>query len=350
MSIENSIMWAEIHQEPEVVKNAYFKNKEMLEKISSVVNQRKITKVVLVGRGSSEHALQVAKYLFEIKCGFTVSICAPSVVTLYEGKMDLSDVLTVGVSQCGEAQDVFEVLKLCKESGGVCVSITNQRNSLMATLNEYYMNCECGSEKSITAAKSYLSQLTIVTALVYTICGAKSFSDRINRLSDIVEKTIALRTQIEEVLPVFRNVDDIMIFGRGLSYAMALESELKIQETCYMSARAYASSDYRHGPIATTKRFVPAIFFMVDQKTNQDSVDLFNRLKEEYKVNSLIVTNNEELAKLGDMSILLPKEAEGLEGIFSLTIFSQMFACLLSIKRGYNPDSPIGVSKTTVTI
>ena len=349
MSIVASNMWAEICEEPEAVKNAYLKNRETLERISKAVKERKISKVVLVGRGSSEHALQVAKYLFEIYCGFPVSICAPSVVTLYKGKLDLSDTLTIGVSQSGEARDVFEVMKRCKDSGGLCVCITNRRDSLMAGLKDYYMNCECGTEKCVTATKSYLSQLAIVSALVFTICGEQNLDERYGRISSIVAKTIELKDQIEKVLPAFRNVHNIMIFGRGLSYALALETELKIQETSYLNARAYASSDYRHGPIATTDRFVPAIFFLTDKTTDSDTVDLLSRLKKEHKINSLIVTNKEEFAKLGDMSVILPKEAEGLDGIFSLAVFSQMFACLLSLSRGYNPEAPVGVSKITVT-
>ena len=36
-------------------------------------------------------------------------------------------------------------------------------------------------------------------------------------------------------------------------------------------------------------------------------------------------------------------------GVFGMVVFSQLFACLLSLARGYNPDEPIGLSKTTVT-
>ena len=52
---------------------------------------------------------------------------------------------------------------------------------------------------------------------------------------------------------------------------------------------------------------------------------------------------------MANEAVLLPKEAEGVAGVFGMVVFSQLFACLLSLARGYNPDEPIGLSKTTVT-
>ena len=52
---------------------------------------------------------------------------------------------------------------------------------------------------------------------------------------------------------------------------------------------------------------------------------------------------------MANEAVLLPKEAEGGAGVFGMAVFSQLFACLLSLARGYNPDEPIGLSKTTVT-
>ena len=63
----------------------------------------------------------------------------------------------------------------------------------------------------------------------------------------------------------------------------------------------------------------------------------------------IVVTNNEKYITMANEAVLLPKEAEGVAGVFGMAVFSQLFACLLSLARGYNPDEPIGLSKTTVT-
>ena len=71
--------------------------------------------------------------------------------------------------------------------------------------------------------------------------------------------------------------------------------------------------------------------------------------KKDFSVSTLVVTNNEKYITMANEAVLLPKEAEGVAGVFGMVVFSQLFACLLSLARGYNPDEPIGLSKTTVT-
>ena len=56
-----------------------------------------------------------------------------------------------------------------------------------------------------------------------------------------------------------------------------------------------------------------------------------------------------EYAEMADHSVVLPEECDGILGVYGCAIFSQLFACLLAIERGYNPDFPVGLSKVTVT-
>jgi len=47
--------------------------------------------------------------------------------------------------------------------------------------------------------------------------------------------------------------------------------------------------------------------------------------------------------------VRLPDGCEGPMAVFGLGVFAQTFACLLSFARGYHPDKPVNLSKTTVT-
>ena len=91
--------------------------------------------------------------------------------------------------------------------------------------------------------------------------------------------------------------------------------------------------------------FVPTIFFIADKQTDESIIQLHQRLKEEKNIFSLIISNKDNISKLGDLSIKVPHQYDGLSAVFVCAIISQMFACLLSIARGYNPDSPIDVYK-----
>lgn len=347
---ETSNMWKEIHEQPEAVRNCIEKNRDVMKSIARQVKQRDIKTVVFAARGSSDHACLIARYVFEIYCGMVASIACPSVVTQYSNTMDYSNVLLIGVSQSGGAADVYEVMKKCHGEGGICVSVTNVRDSLMTKTGSFYMNNECGPELSITAAKSYLTQTAMLIGIAAYISGSSELMNLLTRLPDIVASSMELEPQVEHLLPLYRNVEHLMIYGRGYLAALGMETELKIQETSYLDARCYASSDYRHGPIATAQRFVPCIFFIADKETNKGVIELHQRLKEEKKIFSTIVTNDKEIAAMGDSSVLIPGDCDGLAAVFPCAVFSQMFACLCSMSRGYNPDNPDGVSKNTVTI
>lgn len=350
IQLSDSKLWKEIHQQDECIQNCLKYNLPIIQNIADDVLSRKIKNVVFAARGSSDHAAQVARYLFEIHTDFITNIAAPSVITCYNGKTDYSQSLVIGISQSGGAQDVYQVMQKAVNDGGICVSITNEPDCLMSTIGHYRLNNHCGEETSITAAKSYITQLTILVALVAYISKDTSLLQLLDELPSLVKESYGFEDQIKNIIPIFRNSEHLMIFGRGLLYGLVQESELKIQETSYLDARCYAASDYQHGPIATALSFVPTIFFIADQKTNQSIIDLHNRLKKEKNIYSLIITNQDEIAKMGDHCILMPSDFDGLKAVFAGAVISQMFACLLSISRGYNPDSPEGVSKHTVTI
>ena len=123
-----------------------------------------------------------------------------------------------------------------------------------------------------------------------------------------------LSDQIEKHLALFEKEDHMMIFARGISFAMGLEAELKIQETCTLDARCYAVSDYLHGPIVTANPNIPALFYVFDDHTDQDTIQLLNKLKKEKNVDVLVITDHSDLAEQNN-SILIDTKQEELNGI-----------------------------------
>lgn len=347
----SSIFWEEIFQQPKAVADCIAANRDLCRQIGEDVKNRGIKTAILVGRGSSDHANLIGRYLLETKCGMVVSISAPSVITAYKAPPDYSNVLMIAVSQSGAAQDIYEVMKECDRQGGICVSITNVAGSLMTKAGSYKLNNHCGPERSITAGKSYLTQVTMLTMIAAYISGDRELLDTLDEAPEIVAKALTvLEDQVRDVVRFYRETEHLILVGRGLMDALANEAELKIQETSYLDARCYGSADYRHGPIATAQRFIPYIFLLADKKTNYCGEALIKRLKEEAGIWCTVVTNNPELAALGDTSVLLPQEYDGIKAVFTGAVFAQMFSCLCSLSRGFDPDNPKGVSKKTVTV
>ncbi len=350
LDTSSSLLWSEIHEQADCIEACLQENRPKLEEVARLVRERGVRTVMFAARGSSEHAAQVGRYLFEAYTGMLSTIALPSTVTCYGAGADLSETLVVGISQSGGAQDCYAVMRKCVADGGTCVSITNEPGSLMASIGDIRMNNACGPELSITAAKSYMTQLALVVGLAAYISDNRELHDALNDAARVVRASYGLEDQVRSVIPVYRNSSHMLVLGRGLLYGLATETELKVQETSYFDARAYAASDYQHGPIATAERFVPMLFFIADKQTNESVVELLDRLHAEHKIFATVVSNDPAIAERGEQQIIVPGEFDGIRAVFCCAVISQMFACLLSLSRGYDPDHPEGVSKHTVTV
>ena len=71
-----------------------------------------------MGRGSSDHAAQVGRYLIEMSTGRPVSLGAPSVLLRYGARLDLGGYLVVAVSQSGRTPEIADYLVRARAAGG----------------------------------------------------------------------------------------------------------------------------------------------------------------------------------------------------------------------------------------
>ena len=107
-------------------------------------------------RGTSDHAAIYAKYCFEIMTGIPVSLAAPSVVTLYDGKMDYRDTVVIGIKKSGMAEDVRLLIREAKKQGALTIACTNALSSPVANEAEFHLYCNAGKEKAVAATKDVL--------------------------------------------------------------------------------------------------------------------------------------------------------------------------------------------------
>jgi len=343
-----TLMWKEIFQQPQAIRDAIDRNFMELQTIAQEACKRQIKHLVFIGRGSSEHACFIAKYVAEIHTELHVSMVQPSIFTAYHGKVNYGDALVVALSQSGGAKDVAKVLLACQAQGALTVTLTNVRGSVLSDMGDVNLNNECGPELCVTATKSFMTQLVFLIALINAVSPSKALTEFLNQADQFANQALALSDQIQKQVPLFADHDHMMIFGRGLGFAMGLEAELKIQETCTLDARCYATSDYVHGPIVTADPKVPALFYAFDDATNTDVIELLEKLHREKGIPTLVITNQAEVAD-HHRSILIDTQDEPLNGVLIGMMLSQMLACQMSLRRGYNPDAPVGVTKNTVT-
>src|SRR5438874_10249931 len=121
-----SLMLQEIAEQPSALEKTIAEERSKIQRLGESLRARGVDLIVLVARGSSDNAALFGRYLLEITTGIPVSLSAPSVHTLYKGKLNLKHALVIGVSQSGEGEDINQVLENARAGGAYTVGITNE--------------------------------------------------------------------------------------------------------------------------------------------------------------------------------------------------------------------------------
>src|SRR5216683_837624 len=153
---ETTYMWREIHEQPEAIRRALMSTRDQVQTIVSEIAKRDIDMILLVARGSSDHAALYAQYLFQYLNGIPVALATPSIITLYGAQLRLQRALVIGVSQSGEGPDVVEVVAQARAAGALTVGVTNQEHSALAAAAHHALFCAAGPERSVAATKPIL--------------------------------------------------------------------------------------------------------------------------------------------------------------------------------------------------
>ena len=341
-----SLMLQEIFEQPEVLERTIRNESAKLKKLGGFLRQKDIDLIVLVARGSSDNASLFGRYLLEITCGIPVSLSAPSVFTLYGSKLNLSRALVIGVSQSGEGTDINAVLESAKSSGAFTLGITNEAASSMAKITDETLLIHAGREKSVAATKTYTGQMLHFYMLSSVLASEKL---EFEKIPDFAAQALKLENEVEKIVERYIFVENCVVVGRGLNYGNSYELALKLMETCYVVAERFSSADFFHGPLAIVERRFPAIMFAPTGVTKKSSVDLLKQLKELH-ADSFSITNDEEIASLSSLSLMMSPEIDEFLSPIPFIIPAQLFAERLAKAKGIDPDAPRSLSKVTKTI
>jgi len=344
-----SKMWEEILEQPNAVECCINYNKEIVKELIAEIELKSIKMVVIAARGTSDHAAIYAKYAIETLKGIPVSLAAPSVITVYDSVLNMSECLVIGISQSGRAEDVRLFLELAKSQGGITVSLTNDLESPLAKEANYHLFCSAGEEKSVAATKTFTTQMTSILYFVSEWANHAELKKEVLLLARGIEETIEINKNIAEVVERYRFMNECFVLARGINYAASMETALKIQETCYVRAKAYATSDFYHGPFAMVDKDMPVLMFLPEGQAYSDAYEMAQKIVG-VGADLLVVSNMDDALMLGNVGLRIAETSSDYISPFLNVVVAQMFACELSLAKGLNPDAPRALNKVTITI
>ncbi|NLK17082.1 MAG: SIS domain-containing protein [Clostridiales bacterium] len=344
----STLMEKEIFEQAKVLSDCLAYNGRALDELVDIINKGDFAGIMIAARGSSDNAGTYFKYAMESLTGIPVALAAPSVVTMYGKELKLKNYLVIGVSQSGAAEDVMAVLSEAKRQGAFTAALTNNLGSKMASMADCHLYCNAGEEKSVAATKTFLSQMYLLGQLAARAAGDAEVIRELDAIPRNLEKVYALNDHIKGLAESIKGISWMIVLARGLNYAVAQETSLKLQETCYVNARPYAASDFLHGPFALVDENATLLLIAPSGPSQGDMLKLKERiLAAEGK--AIIYTDKEEFAQGCMASAILPVSGSDYANPFYNALVSQLLACNLSLARGLNPDSPRGLKKVTIT-
>lgn len=341
-----TLMEQEIGAQAAAIRHTAEVNADKIKAFADEIKRKKIGHIMVAARGSSDNACNYFKYLCEIYAGIPVSFAAPSVLTLYDGALDLSGMAVIGVSQSGAAADVISVIERAKACGGVTAAVTNNADSALARAAAHSIFMDVGEEKSVAATKTYTAQMYLLAMIADALSGGKLTKDLATVPALVKETTERVAADVEKAAARFKDVKNCYVLSRGILYAAGQECALKIQETTYTHARAYAISDFHHGPFAVVEEGTHVIMLCAQGKTAKDNAEMLSKLAAAGA--DVTVFSSDSAIAGGAARVEIPASAEAVAP-FAFVTAGQMFALHLSLARGLNPDSPRGLKKVTIT-
>ena len=235
MKHTDTLMWKEISETPRVFGEIQQANADVMANLIKAIKSSNAKNFVAAARGTSDHALIYFKYVLEVNSEYTVGLSAPSVVTLYKGKINYSNSIVIGCSQSGRAADVLEVIRKGNEQGAITIAVTNDKESPMAKEAKYHLYCNAGLESSVAATKTFSSQLFVLLWLAAELSNHKEDLLLLKNLKREIEKVSPqIDAATTKYADKFKDMQSGFVLSRGVTYPIALEATLKLQETCYI--------------------------------------------------------------------------------------------------------------------
>jgi glucosamine--fructose-6-phosphate aminotransferase (isomerizing) len=335
-----ALMAAEIAEQPAVLDRLLADGIAEIVDVAAQIRRYAPRFVVLAARGTSDHAALYAKYLAEIRMAVPAGLASPSSMTVYGARPDLSGVLFLAVSQSGGSPDLVDSLSVARACGALTVAVTNNPGSDLAAAAGLHLDVRAGAERAVAATKTYTAELLALYLLLAGDRDGTAPAEVAAPLASAAERTLATGAGVTAAHR-YRQVDRLVITGRGYSYPSAREAALKLMETSYLSAQAFSGADLLHGPLAMVDAAVPVIALVSPGRGGAAMAPVLERLAASgAHVLPVGRPDGIPLASEGIAEELLP--------ILEILPLQQL-AWRLALDRGEDPDRPRGLAKVTRT-
>ncbi|HZC16603.1 MAG TPA: glutamine--fructose-6-phosphate transaminase (isomerizing) [Caulobacteraceae bacterium] len=313
-----------------------------------------IDRLQIVACGTASYAGMIGRYLFERLADLPCDVEFPSEFRYREPAVT-PKTLAVGISQSGETADTLAALRWCKAKGLQTAAIVNSHGSTMAREVDIFWPTNAGPEVAVASTKAFTAQVSALTALAIAAAvqrGRIDAAEEARLVAILMEapRLLAEAVFYEEVIHALAfdiaKARDVLYFGRGAMYPLALEGALKLKEISYIHAEGYAAGELKHGPIALVDEYTPIIVIAPsDELFDKTASNMSEVIARGGKV--IMITDQEGATRAPEAArLIIAPTCDPLIAPLVLAAPIQLLAYHVAVQKGADVDQPRNLAKS----
>jgi glucosamine--fructose-6-phosphate aminotransferase (isomerizing) len=334
-------MMKEIMEEPNAIRCATMQDKKLL--LEMAIGMLRSQQVVLTACGTSRYAALVGRYLFSKLGGKFCDVVMASEFQYFSDSVD-KNTLVIAISQSGETADVIQGVKRARENGATVYSLVNTVGSTLARMSDRVLHLNCGPEIGVAATKTFMSQLTILYLLAFTM--ANQLDEGLAKILDIcpkIEKCFSKNSKkIFGLAQRTKDSNDFYYIARGINFAIAAEGALKMKEISYVHAEGMPAGELKHGTLALIDRGTPVVVICPRDYTFEETVANAHETKAR---GAFVIGVSEGNNPIFDDWIEIPEVEEIFQPLVTVVPL-QLLAYYSAVARDRDPDKPRNLAKS----
>jgi glucosamine--fructose-6-phosphate aminotransferase (isomerizing) len=299
-------------------------------------------RVVVLARGSSDHAAIYGRYVLEHATRTPVALAAPSLHTRYGVDTDYRGYVAIAASQSGRTPEIVTTLEQMRSKGAVAIAVTNDAESPLAQSADLALTLGAGPERAIPATKTFTAQLAVFALLAEAMGPVPWSAADWATVPRSVEAVLAEPAPADPVAAGIGDARAAVVLARGFMFSVALEAALKLKETTSLLAWADSTADFRHGPIAVVDSHLPVLAISATGPCAADVAEITRDIRAR---GGHVFT----IADMPGADLPVPTGVPEALATVAATVRAQQLALALARHRGLDADAPAGLSKVTAT-
>lgn len=348
-------MLKEIYEQPRTVQNALDLDRNELRRIAQTIYSKKRT--YLIGTGTTHYVSLAGQYMFsQFADRFLPAVSSDEFRWLSQSD---ADTFVLAASQSGETYDTLSALRYAKERDATTGAIVNVMGSSIARMVDQTIIQGAGPEICVLSTKAAISQILLLclTSLELgeltgelTSGEVEGLRKEIGQLPDMIEVILNERSGfIHGIAHRRMNFGNWLYLGRGIYYAIAMESALKMKEVTYLHAEGMPAGFLKHGTISLIDEHMATMIFIPPPESGE-LYSLTLSSAEEIKARGGYILGvhsegDEEAEEICDESIGIPSGPNVVIPFLHL-LAGQLFAYFTATGLKRNIDRPRSLAKS----